>query len=185
MLEAASALPGRIFLRSPNNENRPGTCLACMKRVDGDGQQPGTKSARGLAEKPQINCGSTAGFVPPTVYIKYFICPCLRRHAQEHSPRYHWGLEGRLAFGTIELSAPCSARPRPALLPVHRADPTQSSFQSSTQGHRSLRVVRLESRGQHTSAPLQSASCTANYAGEHTEQDQYAATRAGFLDSCF
>ena len=42
--------------------------MPCMKRVykkrrRSTGQQPGTKSARGLGDKPQINCGSTGDFV--------------------------------------------------------------------------------------------------------------------------
>ena len=51
------------------------TCLAWKGFTDTHrrrhtGQQPGTKRARGPADKPVINSGSTAGFVPPPVYIK-------------------------------------------------------------------------------------------------------------------
>ena len=35
------------------------------------GEQPGTKSARGPAEKRRMNRGSTAGFVPPSVYMGF------------------------------------------------------------------------------------------------------------------
>ena len=47
--------------------------MPCMKRVTKTnrrrytGQQPGMKSARGPGDKPRMNRGSTAGFVPPSV----------------------------------------------------------------------------------------------------------------------
>ena len=44
------------------------------------GQQLGTKSGRRPADKPVINRWSTAGFVPPSVYIKFslFVLPGIR-----------------------------------------------------------------------------------------------------------
>ena len=43
------------------------------------GQQPGGKSASRPADKPVINRGSNADFVPPSVYIRFRLFVLLER----------------------------------------------------------------------------------------------------------
>ena len=62
---------------------------------------------------PLMNRWSTAGFVPPPVYIGFplFVLATSRSEQLFTLP---WRLEGRVAFGPTEMSAPCSVQLRPA-----------------------------------------------------------------------
>ena len=85
------------------------------------GQQPGTKSVRGPADQPLINRGSTADFVPPSVYIKFrlFVLP-KKRPGQ--CLRYAVGQERGLFLCWIDPTASRSTQPR-ASSPPRRAPP--------------------------------------------------------------
>ena len=67
---------------------------------------------RALAD-PLINRGSTAGFVPLSIYIGFCLF-VLAADVQNSCPRYLGGLDWRLAYGPLDTSASCSARPRRA-----------------------------------------------------------------------
>ena len=120
--------------------------MLCMKkgsqRQKGrrhNGQQPGTKSAFRPADKTRINRGqttdellinrgSTAGFVPPLVYIGFPLFVLAKRRSGQLFT-VPGGVEGRLPSGPTEMSAPFSAQLRPAPpSAVRRADPTRSFF---------------------------------------------------------
>ena len=85
------------------------------------GQQPGTKSDRRPADKPRMNLLSTAGFVPPSVYIgcSSFVLPNRR---WEQCLRFFGGQKGWLSsLRTVPLAFR-STRCRPAS-PLRRAPP--------------------------------------------------------------
>ena len=82
------------------------------------GQQPKTKSGRRPADKPRINRGSTAGFVPPTVYIGFplFVLPqaCPRGFSS-----IVWMVRGTVvSWANRPIGVPsCPSPPRPAVPP--------------------------------------------------------------------
>ena len=53
------------------------------KRLGSTGRQPGTKSASRPADKPVINRGSNADFVPPSVYIGFRLFVLLESRSRE------------------------------------------------------------------------------------------------------
>ena len=83
------------------------------------GQQPGTKSGRRPGDKPVINRLSTAGFVPPSVYIGFplFVLPRKRSGQLSSMP---WGARGSVVSTDPSASRPVRSRSalpprRPAL----------------------------------------------------------------------
>ena len=96
------------------------------------GQQPGTKSARGPADQPlinrlstagqpQVNRGSTADFVPPSVYIGFRLF-VLSKSSPGQCLRFAGRQEGGLSPGRIDPTASRPTQPRP-LSPPRRAPP--------------------------------------------------------------
>ena len=77
--------------------------MLCMKRVYRDnrrrytGQQPATKSVRGPAAKPRMNCGSTVRCVPPPVYIGFPLFVLAKRRSGELFT-VPWRARGTVAF---------------------------------------------------------------------------------------
>ena len=69
------------------------------------GQQPATKSAIRPADKPLVNCGSTAGFVPPPVYIGFPLFVLLKNRSREISSVPWWkrGTDVSWASRTVEV----------------------------------------------------------------------------------
>ena len=98
--------------------------MPCMSRVYKDKANVGalvSSQERGALAVPRINPGSTAGFVPLSVYIGFRLFVLLKRYSEQLSsvPR---GLEVQLFLGRTDPSASRLARPRPAPLP-RRAPP--------------------------------------------------------------
>ena len=85
-----------------------------------NGQQPGTKSARGPVDKPRNNRGSIAGFVPPSVQIGFSLVVL----PETRPGRFYsmvWKVSRTVVFGRTDPSASRSARRRPA--PAPRSEP--------------------------------------------------------------
>ena len=66
------------------------TCLTCKGFTETNsnrrwytGQQPGQKSGRRPADKPVINRGSTAGFVPQPIYIEFRLFVLSKNHSRQ------------------------------------------------------------------------------------------------------
>ena len=82
------------------------------------GQQPGTKSGRRPIDKPVINCWSTAGFVPPSVYIGFplFVLP---RRCSGQLSSVRWGARAAaVSSANRPVGVPsCPLPPRPAAPP--------------------------------------------------------------------
>ena len=93
-----------------------------IRRRRSTGQQPGTKSASRLGDKPVINRLSSGRCVPPSVYIGFRLF-CFWRDVQATCSPCLGGYEGRLCPGRTVLSASSPARVRPAAPPC--AAPTQ------------------------------------------------------------
>ena len=90
------------------------------------GQQSGKKSASRPADKPVMNSrsgGSTAGFVPPSVYIGFR--RCFWRVVQATCLRCFSGYEGGLSSRRPDLLAPSPARPRLAAMPCAPTRPAR------------------------------------------------------------
>ena len=90
------------------------------------GQQPGTKSARGPGAKPRMNRGSTAGFVPPSVYIGFplFVLTKGRSGQLSTIPRGSRGTVGFWAtrpVGVLFCPAPLRAAAPPCAAPTRTA----------------------------------------------------------------
>ena len=105
------------------------TCLAWKGFTETNrrrytGQQPRTKSARGPADKPRMNRGSTAGFVPPSVYMGFclFVLAKIRSGQLSSIP---WRARGTVGFWATRPVGVlfCPAPPRPAAPPC--AAPTR------------------------------------------------------------
>ena len=90
------------------------------------GQQPGTKSAFRPADKPLVNRWSTAGFVPPPVYIGFPLFVLAKRRSEQLFT-VPWRARETVAFwadrnvGT--LFCPASSRPAVRRAP-RRIDPS-------------------------------------------------------------
>ena len=106
--------------------------MPCVKRFTEtnrrrySGQQPGTKSARGPADKPRMNRLSTAGFVPPSVYIGFPLFVLAKRRSGQLStiPWRARGTVGFLATRPVGILF-CPALLRPAAPPC--AAPTRTA----------------------------------------------------------
>ena len=93
--------------------------MPCMKRVyryrnrrRSTVQQPRTESTSRPAVKSQLNCGSTAGFVPPSVCIGFRWFVLLGRFADVSSML--WSVRGRLvcSANTCVCIQSCTTPPR-------------------------------------------------------------------------
>ena len=91
-----------------------------LRRQIGTGTLVSSLERRALVI-PRINRGSTAGFVPLSVYMGFPLFVLLKKHSKQLSamPVRH---EGRLPPGRDDPSASHPARPRPAP-PPRRAPP--------------------------------------------------------------
>ena len=99
--------------------------MPCMKKVYKDnyrrrytGQQPGTKSGRGPTDKPRKNRLSTAGFVPPSVYMGFrlFVLPETRPGGFSTMVRKVRGTAAFWANRPVGVPS-CPSPPRPAAPP--------------------------------------------------------------------
>ena len=86
-------------------------------RRPNDQQPKKTKSAFCPANKPRKNRGSTAGFVPPSVYKGFRLCASEETLRTIRSPRCLGRQEGRLSPWRTDPSASRLALPCPA--PMH------------------------------------------------------------------
>ena len=99
-----------------------------------NGQQPGTKSARGPADYRQINRWSTAGFVLPSVYIGFplFVLPENRPGGLSSMiwKQREWLTPGRIVPSAPPRPAapPCAAPPRPAISPGFGTDKFEKQY---------------------------------------------------------
>ena len=88
------------------------------------GQQPGTKSGRGPADKSDVNRGSTIGFVPLSVYIGFPLFVLLGNRSKQLSTMLGGAKDGCL-LGEPICRRPGLPGPAPPRRPaVRRPDPT-------------------------------------------------------------
>ena len=77
----------------------------------------GTKYGCRLVDRQLADQWSTALFVPPSVFIKKFACPCLQTHAEEACPSlFHDKRESRLLCRPSRRRFSYASRPSSALL---------------------------------------------------------------------